>query len=78
MRALKPEEMCKASMAGCIARRLAHFHSARIDEDREPKIFKTMLDWYASLGKLTENVASAICVLHPYDAGFFTNAQVIE
>lgn len=48
MRALKPEEMCEAGMAACIARRLAHFHSAKIDEDREPKIFKTMLDWYAN------------------------------
>ena len=46
MRALEPEEMCTPDMAACIARRLAHFHNADIQEDKEPKIFQTILKWY--------------------------------
>ncbi|KAL3140625.1 hypothetical protein ABBQ32_005194 [Trebouxia sp. C0010 RCD-2024] len=46
MRPLKPEEMCEEGNAACIARRLASFHAADIqDISKEPQVFQRILTW---------------------------------
>jgi len=47
MRPLKPEEMCEPGNAACIAKRLASFHAADIqDISKKPQVFQRILKWY--------------------------------
>lgn len=46
MRPLKPKEMCEEGNAACIARRLASFHAADIQNiSKEPQVFQRIFTW---------------------------------
>lgn len=48
MRPLKPKEMCEEGNAACIARRLASFHAADIQNiSKEPQVFQRIFTWYS-------------------------------